>query len=234
MTLNNGLCDFESDPLSIQDKDCKPCPIKDIKVVSIKLDEEARERGLCWFTYELLITNSLPVDMELTFSDPGQDILISPATITAMPGTHLYSVTVIPINGYSGGTVSLEILGSYVQDRRTIYCYYFLDLPVEDCRSYVGRQAQSGTTESNSLNTSKDLLIYPNPAKDQVYIQYESTAKQTTLEIYDLTGRLIAKHSTTDAKGIWTVDMQWMAAGVYVVVLKEDNQLITQKKLQIL
>lgn len=234
MTLNNGLCDFESEPLSIQDMDCEPCPVEDIRILSITLDGEAAELGLCWYIYELEITNSLSVDMYLTITNAGQNILISPATITAFPGNHIYTVTVIPINGYNGGLVFLEILGVYIEDGYTKHCYYYLDLPVEDCISYGAKQAESEATESNSLNTSKDLLIYPNPAKDQVHIQYESTAKQTTLEIYDLTGRLIAKHSSTEAKGVWTVNMQWMAAGVYVVVLKKDNQLITQKKLQIL
>jgi hypothetical protein len=84
------------------------------------------------------------------------------------------------------------------------------------------------------LENKTALLLYPNPAQNQVNIQYESQAAIAQLEIYDLTGRLIASHSTTEAKGTWQLPLHNMASGIYVVVLKENNQIIMQKKLQVL
>lgn len=89
-------------------------------------------------------------------------------------------------------------------------------------------------TADFSLENPITLVLYPNPAQNQVNIQYESQAANAQLEIYDLTGRLIASHSTTEAKGTWQLPLHNMASGIYVVVLKENNQIIMQKKLQVL
>jgi len=76
------------------------------------------------------------------------------------------------------------------------------------------------------------IRLYPNPAENQVNIAYDGTVADPQLEIYDMTGRLVASHQAKGLNGTWALDLNPMATGIYVVVLKQNNRIIMQKKLQ--
>jgi alpha-tubulin suppressor-like RCC1 family protein len=77
----------------------------------------------------------------------------------------------------------------------------------------------------------EEFVLAPNPAKNMVNIVFTATSSDTALEIYDLTGRLIANYASQEPKGEWNLSLDNFAAGIYVVVLKEQGQIILQKKL---
>jgi alpha-tubulin suppressor-like RCC1 family protein len=90
-----------------------------------------------------------------------------------------------------------------------------------------------------SLNTTDFLykekfILYPNPARNEVNIQFDSTFENSQLAVYDLMGRLVAGYQASEFKGTWRLDLEFMATGVYVVVMFENNQIIRQMKLQVL
>jgi hypothetical protein len=67
---------------------------------------------------------------------------------------------------------------------------------------------------------------YPNPAKDQLHLQYSSNVQPKTIELYDLQGRLVRKQ----AKDLESVDMQSLAPGQYLMkVTLEDGKSYTEK-----
>ncbi len=68
---------------------------------------------------------------------------------------------------------------------------------------------------------SGDIIVYPNPARDQVRIQAEGS-RLTAAEVYDVTGRLLGKHSANNSSSI-TLTVNHLAAGNYVLRIFTDK-----------
>ena len=67
---------------------------------------------------------------------------------------------------------------------------------------------------------------YPNPAKDQLHLNYSPDVQPTKIELYDLQGRLVR----TQSNGLENVNMQNFAAGRYLMkVTLEDGKVYTNK-----
>ena len=68
---------------------------------------------------------------------------------------------------------------------------------------------------------SGDIIVYPNPARDQVRIQAEGS-RLIAAEVYDVTGRLLGKHSANNSSSI-TLTVNHLAAGNYVLRIFTDK-----------
>jgi len=81
-----------------------------------------------------------------------------------------------------------------------------------------------------SINTSgiKDLeldsfRIYPNPAKDVIFITGFS---EGIIQIMDLEGRMIKERSISEQTSVQVADL---AEGIYLVKISADKKIITKK-----
>ena len=73
------------------------------------------------------------------------------------------------------------------------------------------------------------FLIYPNPASNIVYINFDNVnAKNSTVELHDVLG-----HKITDAISInnnqYIINRNGLANGIYVLKIKADEKIYTQK-----
>ena len=59
------------------------------------------------------------------------------------------------------------------------------------------------------------------------------SSEEGGLEVYDLSGRSIAKHNLRSAKGEVPLNISRYQAGVYIVVLRQSNGHTLQQKLVI-
>jgi len=82
------------------------------------------------------------------------------------------------------------------------------------------------TFVGNNLNS---LLVYPNPAKENIIIKNAFSADKTTLVIADAIGRVVASHSINSNEE--KVDVTNLSNGVYVLTLKQGNSIIKTIKL---
>lgn len=81
-------------------------------------------------------------------------------------------------------------------------------------------------TLSSEEFTSKIFQIYPNPAEDVLNIQLlSSTPGDLSFEIYSLLGQKIGAGKLNKADQITNYDISSFSAGVYLIVLKDDNNL---------
>jgi hypothetical protein len=64
-------------------------------------------------------------------------------------------------------------------------------------------------------------------------VYYEMLSSEGALEVYDLSGRTIAKHNLTSSKGEVPLNTSRYQAGVYIVVLRQNNGHTMQQKLVI-
>ena len=82
----------------------------------------------------------------------------------------------------------------------------------------------NNTPEAESI--LRPYMYYPNPAQDQLHLQYSPDVQPKTIELYDLQGRLVR----TQTKGLENVDMQSLAPGQYLMkVTLEDGKSYTDK-----
>ncbi len=78
-------------------------------------------------------------------------------------------------------------------------------------------------------NQVSEITLYPNPAKDRLYFQNSSGSKITYYAIVDLSGKTVMKGRVTENK----ITVSGLTAGVYMVAVKTDKEII-KKKLVIL
>ncbi|MGG5207788.1 T9SS type A sorting domain-containing protein [Chryseobacterium sp. MIQD13] len=89
----------------------------------------------------------------------------------------------------------------------------------------TGQNATLGTTE---VINSKDLQIYPNPVKDILRFKFGNNLKSESIEIVDMSGRLIT--SISNNKNVNEVNMSSYAKGSYVLRVKaSDDKVYIQK-----
>lgn len=71
----------------------------------------------------------------------------------------------------------------------------------------------------NEAQDVSAMLLYPNPVKDKLYLS-ASTKNETTVEILDVTGKLLLKETlNTDF-----IDVNTLQTGVFVVKITESNK----------
>lgn len=75
-------------------------------------------------------------------------------------------------------------------------------------------------TESLAIEVDElDIQLYPNPAKDYVYVE-TSNEELVTFSLYNLQGRLVAKEVIADSKA---VDLSQLSSGLYTVRMESAN-----------
>ncbi len=72
-----------------------------------------------------------------------------------------------------------------------------------------------------SENTQEVISVYPNPAKDKLYV---TSSKINTVEIYNLTGAKVASYGNQNV-----INISDLAQGTYLVKVITDNKVTTQK-----
>ncbi|MCK9290119.1 MAG: T9SS type A sorting domain-containing protein, partial [Bacteroidales bacterium] len=73
--------------------------------------------------------------------------------------------------------------------------------------------------------SANQLVVYPNPARDKLTIKGFETG---TIEIYDLTGKLL--HHTQIQDG--TIDISTLEQGIFLIMLKTKDQTFTTRLLK--
>jgi len=76
-------------------------------------------------------------------------------------------------------------------------------------------------TSVNSLFSSKNVVLYPNPVSETLYVVNE---KAVHVEIYNLQGQCVAKYFNENV-----INVADLAQGTYLVKVVTDNKVITQK-----
>ena len=87
--------------------------------------------------------------------------------------------------------------------------------------------------DSPVFEKKEALILSPNPAKDFVSVSYDFSSGAAQLEVYDIAGRIISSEILTSSSGELQFNTSTYAAGLYMVVVKQDGVLLAQKKLVI-
>lgn len=149
------------------------------------------------------------------------------------------ALTFIPSNnGFQnlGASIAVDAAGDYVLGGSFGGTQTF----ATNTTSYVGGQsdffvakyAMSPCSDLGIESKAKSTFkIYPNPAINQAIIQLQNTLDQATVYLYDLTGRKVYTSALPSASLSFQINTQNYPAGVYVVVISQNDLIIGKQKL---
>ena len=133
----------------------------------------------------------------------------------------------------------------WYRDAERQFCYYATDMIATNddgllITGYCCKRENYGKMVLYLLKVDTDGLLslpetkvqirpyafYPNPAKEQLHMEFSPDVKLAQVELYDLQGRLVCSQN----QGLESVDMQGLASGQYLMkVTLEDGKSFTDK-----
>jgi PKD repeat protein len=227
LAINTGHCASTSKPLEYTTTACEPCNIAEPIISQIVTMLEP----FCKHQITMSINSGQSNSFVASLSDISNNVLITPATITVLPGNNNYTFTVIPLQNFNGGYITLELQSAPYYDASQQICRSVSEVYIPPCGISEG-----GSKVSSSIKNEKQVLpnfafkLYPNPAKEMVSISY-SLNEKANISLYDLSGRLLQQHTTQNIQGEWQCNTSQMPAGVYIVVVQNKNGKVWQEKL---
>jgi hypothetical protein len=227
MAINTGECALESGTLSFSTNQCEKCRIEEVTVKDIIQNKTP----YCAYTITVAITSGVGQPFQATISDPANHVTIIPSSFTIVPGINYIQVTVIPQSPFVGGSTTWRLHGQ-IADRETfIDCEYLFPIDIPYCDNIQFRPENNLKVDNAESTLFKSCTLYPNPANGMVNLQYDLGLSSSTMEVYELTGRLITQKVLTTSKGSTQINLSTYAAGMYMVVVRNGNKILYQQKL---
>ena len=87
------------------------------------------------------------------------------------------------------------------------------------------------TLSTDEFEQENVFTMYPNPAKDVVTLQYDLAVANATVEVFDVTGRLIQNVALNSFSGTNELNVSAYPAGVYLVLVKQGAAVVSSSKL---
>ena len=98
---------------------------------------------------------------------------------------------------------------------------------ISGCSSQTCKNVSVGILKVSKLDGFK---LYPNPNTGSFTIEIENPAKEVSIEIFNLLGKLVKKVETSSSNSIYEIDLN-SAEGIYLVKIKNGLSVWNQKML---
>ena len=122
---------------------------------------------------------------------------------------------------YNGSNIVADLNGDNKMDIVTTGTSF--TAPTRAAKIYFNQSMTTSVTEFNNEDTH--LTLFPNPSNGLFTIETKSTS-QSTIEIYDLTGKLVSKERFSGS--MHKIYLK-KAPGIYLLLLKTDSKIYTRK-----
>ncbi|CAD7797075.1 Aminopeptidase N [Chryseobacterium aquaeductus] len=157
---------------------------------------------------------------DIRWKQNGNQIIFKAAQTQSHPSVSFFDIALpIKVNG-TGGQVAYFALNNTSNNQYFTENVAFPVASVEFNYEYQILEKNSTVVQDITLNTSEvtldQLAIYPNPAKDELFVS--GLKKKTDYTIYSADGRLVKKGNTDKKIEISTLDK-----GVYFITIKQTN-----------
>lgn len=118
-------------------------------------------------------------------------------------------------------TVTIQVQSSNVflhvdpstEPNISIYQYYFC----------------APTIDAPEIDQNVVVSLYPNPASDKLYIEFNGLNKVQLVSIYSLEGKMLNQVHASDGGGVEKVDVSALSAGIYFYEIESDHETIRGK-----
>ena len=140
-------------------------------------------------------------------------------TSDATSGNQWYEQTIGILAGENNQTYTPTLSGNY----------YVIVTDINGCTSTS--DTLSFLISVNSVNSGSSIIVYPNPANAQVWIDVvNKNASQTKIEIRTLDGRLLFENVANSLGNTRiSVDLKEFASGIYIIKAISNENTSIQK-----
>ncbi len=135
-------------------------------------------------------------------------------------GVNFAAVGTVDARTYTGGNLSYSYLHRDYVKGNNFYRLKTVDLN--------GRTQLSGIVLITVTEKGSSIIVYPNPVKDKLVIDYSGESKSIGVEIIDAAGRLVYNSKTTVTKPVY-VSVAKLAAGEYILRITDAETVLTEK-----
>lgn len=114
--------------------------------------------------------------------------------------------------------------------------YSFTDNAGNDLGSNQGNFGSADTVEfcveahltiDNYNNKNNDLVVFPNPAQNELFVNLTETHANATVNIYSETGKLVYQNALSSTGN--KISLQNIAVGIYFVTINTNNYVYTKR-----
>lgn len=223
LSLGSGNCQAASEPMewNISPR-CQGCELEyQIEGPRPAVDEY----GNCYYIIPISITNPNP-PLSYSIQNTSSNGMIVPGGGVLQSGGNFVQLEFYPNNtfGSTGGQIDLLLTANNAIPEEPINCYLELSVNLPPCGSPSSRSGKE-----------MNLTLTPNPTSDRALlnIQEELTDKNETysINLYDLSGRLLKTQELNPNQSEWTIDLSAYANGAYLVVIRDQGEVIGYKRL---
>ena len=155
------------------------------------------------------------------------------ATVNTLPPTPVITLNVSTLqsNAASGNQWYYQntlIGGAIGQDYvPALNGNYYDIVTINGCSSDTSNVIDLLNVGINEISSINNILIYPNPAVDQITIENPSFAKDQTIFVYDVQGQFLIQQPLLQAKT--NIDISTLAGGIYYIKVKTEKGTFVRK-----
>lgn len=221
LELKNEFCSKLSAPMNL---DLQKCDCK--HRVSIK-EITTDTKPFCHYNMHFTIDNPAGYPISVSLSAPNGEGVFVPSTINVPAGGGSFDVAFIPFSSFAGGSVIMAFQSLLEAGE---ICRYEMKVAFPQSCFY-----DRGAGVDNAVAVSEaSLKIIPNPVTDRVGLHYDFSAVSKgskVIEIYGITGYLLESYVSESSTGIWDINLEKYPSGQYIVTMREDGAIVSQKNL---
>lgn len=95
----------------------------------------------------------------------------------------------------------------------------------------VLREGEENMSTMAADETFPELTLYPNPANEQLTLNFKMNASTVQLQVFDITGKMLITQMLTTSTGDYTntIDISHLSPGIYLIMLITENERINSR-----
>lgn len=193
--------------------------------------EDAADTSLTEFLQEWFYGQGYPSYHFLWSQDADHTVHISVSQTTSDPSVQFFTMP-LPVRLKAGNDSMDAVLQNTTQGQVfVLHPSFDVDTLIFDPDIWI-LSAGNTVAHVSSDPYVAPFVIYPNPAENELFIQYLSDAERTYhLRLFDLQGKTIADRTfnTLGENGYQTLDISTLATGMYMIDISSDADDMVQK-----
>jgi hypothetical protein len=138
------------------------------------------------------------------------------------------TLTASGANTYSWSTTATGSVVAVSPTTTTTYTVYGSNFGC-DANTTITQNVSTCTGIESSIANNNGVLIYPNPAKEEINVFVTSVSKNTKLEVYNALGQIVISRKLDDTET--KISISELANGVYIYRIADKEAIIKQGKL---
>jgi hypothetical protein len=117
----------------------------------------------------------------------------------------------------------------YIKDPFIGMPVYALHSPPSNPNYNLGKDESVCWPTAIAEPIQKEISVYPNPAREQLFVSQQQSAKSLKLVIYDILGKEVLRKSISAPKSIQEIDISCVQKGICFYVLELDEERLSGK-----